>query len=335
MKKIIAALTITLSLFPALASAGDVWKNLKTEQGLPSNEMQFIKRDHLGTVWIGTISGLATFVDGKIVKSPVAGQVWDVCRIDEKQYWVGTGGGAVLVRGDKPETMLANSTVAPIVPFGAKGFLALSKDRRTEKSALVEYNGSAWAPVASLKGKSAVDMIRVADGRVWVSMEGDGVAIFDPAKGSASPTKELPAANVTTITQDAKGNIWCGLWQRGVTVYDGKAWTNHLSDQAIYALSIREDKAGVIWIATDKSGVWKYDGKKWTNDLKDEGPISLLETTSDGKVWISTQSTGGLRYWDGKTWVVSLEGPTPIRCLFESPSKQLIAGAVLDGLYVK
>jgi len=335
LKKPLASLLAALLLTPVLSYAGDTWQHVAKEQGLPSNELQFIKQDQLGTVWIGTLGGLVKFNAGKVEPTPVKGEAWDVTRVNESQYWVGTGNGAVLVSGAKADTSLAGTTVAPIVQFQPKTFLALSKDRRTEVSTLVEFNGENWTPVASLKGRRAVDMIRLNDGKVWVSIEGDGVAVFDPSKGTASPTRELGSQNVTTIMQDASGKVWCGLWQRGVMAYDGKTWTKHLADEGIYALSMRQDKAGNIWVATDKSGVWRYDGKAWVNDLKDEGPVSLLETTSDGKVWVSSQTTGGLRYWDGKTWTVSLEGPTPIRCLFETPSKQLMAGAVLDGLYLK
>ncbi|MCX5660340.1 MAG: hypothetical protein NTW19_11545 [Planctomycetota bacterium] len=323
-----------LALLPSAASAADDWKHVTVAEGLPGNETQFLKNDAAGGYWVGTLAGLGRVVGDKIEKTPVKGEAWDVLRVDATHYWVGTGGGAALVEGEKVTPFMRGGIVTPIVPFHDKTCLSLSKDRGTETSTLMHFDGSDWKPVPALKGKNAVDLIRLADGKVWVSVEGDGLAVFDPAKGLAAPTRHLESQNVTTVAQDSSGRVWCGLWQRGVTVFDGKAWTNHLANQSIYALSIRQDKAGAVWVATDKAGLWRYDGKAWTNDLKDEGPITLIEPTSDGKMWISSQSVGGLRYFDGKAWVVSLAGPTPIRCLLETPDGKLVAGSVLEGLYI-
>lgn len=318
----------------SLAHAADRWIHLTAEQGLPGNEIQFVKPDTRGAVWVGTQAGLARLVGDKFEPTAVKGEVWDVLRLDASRYWVGAARGAILVEGEKVNPPAVAGTVTPILPFGDKGLLALAKDPRTEVNALVAFDGAAWGPVAALKGKHAVDLVRLADGKAWVCVEGNGVWVFDPAKGLAQPTRYLEGQNVTAVAQDAQGRVWCGLWQRGVAVFDGKAWTNHLADQSVYALSIRQDKAGLIWVATDKAGLFRFDGKQWANDLKDESPISLLEPTSDGRVWISTQNVGGLRYWDGKAWVVSLPGPTPVRCLLETSDGRLIAGAVLDGLYI-
>ena len=88
-------------------------------------------------------------------------------------------------------------------------------------------------------------------------------------------------------------------------------------------------------MATSQSGLWCFDGKRWVSHLRDEGGINLLETTSDGRVWISSQAAGGLRYWQAGAWHVSLPGPLPIRCLLETRDKQLWAGGVLSGVYIK
>lgn len=326
--------SMAATLLLCATALADDWKRLGQAEGLPDNQIQFLKNDQPGSYWVGTLGGLGRVVAGKPEKTPVGGEVWDVLRVDAGRYWVGTGGGAAMVEGDKVTPFLKGGIVAPIVPFQDKTFLALSKDRAKETSSLVHFNGSDWSPVPALKGRNTVDMVRLPDGKVWVSIDSDGLTMFDPAKGIGAPTRYLENQNVTTVAQDSSGRVWCGLWQRGVTVFDGKTWTSHLADQSIYALSIRQDKAGLIWVATDKAGVWRYDGKTWTNDLKEEGPVTLLEPTSDGKVWVSSQTVGGLRYWNGKSWTVSLPGPTPIRCLLETPQGDLVAGSVLEGLFV-
>ena len=59
-----------------------------------------------------------------------------------------------------------------------------------------------------------------------------------------------------------------------------------------------------------------------------------MKMTSDKRIWVSTSGRGGLQYWNGTEWKISLEGPMPLRGLVELPKGVLIAGSVLDGLYV-
>ena len=328
-----------LLFLPVLAAApclgAEPWQALTKDNGLPANEVQFIKQDALGTVWIGTRGGLVQYEGSQVQPGGVTGEVWDVVRLSADAYWVGTSSGAVLVRGTQQQTFLEGTTVAPLVPLTRSLILALSKNLATEVSTLVAFRGKDWEPVPLLAKQRATDIERLSDGTVWVSVEGRGVYVLDPKTGLEKAAHHHARQNVTTTFQDSKGRVWCGLWGRGLAVYENAAWSSHLADKEIYPFAIREDRDGTIWVATDQTGLWRYDGKRWTNDLKDEGAVNLLETMPDGRVWISTQATGGLRYWDGKTWQVSLPGPLPIRCLTRTRDGKLLAGSVHDGLHVR
>ena len=179
-----------------------------------------------------------------------------------------------------------------------------------------------------------MDLLRAPDGSVWVAVDGNGVFVVAPQTGPAAATQQLAGLNVTTLRADSKGRVWCGLWGKGVAVWDKGNWTRHLAKEKSVILAIREDTKGQLWVATSANGLWRLTGETWTNDLAAEGSINMLETTTDGRVWISSQSVGGLRYWDGAKWQVALANPLPIRCLLETKTKQLWAGAILDGLYI-
>ena len=331
---IVAALvTAVLALAGSPARAEDAWQNLTTKEGLPADEVQLLKKDVGGTLWVGTAKGLLRLADGKPEKPALGAEAWDVLRLSEKTMWVGTGNGAVMIEGATQTPSLQGRIVGAITELKPGVLLALAKDRRTELNALMVKAEKDWEPVAAGAGKNAQEMVKMKDGSVWVTLEGSGVLVFDPAKGVASPTKHHEGQSVTAIHQDASGAVWCGLWNRGVAGWDGKAWANHLQNKKFFTLAIRKDKAGVVWVATDQAGLFRYDGKAWTNDVADQGPISVLETTSDGRVWISTGQTGGLQVFDGKKWSVSLAGPRPMRGVVET-DKHLVAAGVLDGLFV-
>jgi len=330
---ILALVTVACDFLPIFGAQAASWKTFTEQDGLPSNEIQFVKETPPGTVWVGTLGGLARFDGAKIQPTPVDAGAWDVLP-DGNAALVGTDRGLVRIAGDQAETILGGKLVAPLLRFGKSTVLALAKDRTTEASTLMAGTGNQFEPVELLAEEHAPDMEQTPDGRVWVSVDGRGVYVFNPKVGLDKAAHHLDRQNVTTVYQDAKGRVWCGLWARGLAVYQDKLWNYHLDGEKIYPFAIRQSKDGTIWVATDQAGLWRYDGKEWTNEFREEGAVNLLEVTRDGRVWISTQTTGGLRSFDGNRWQTELRGPLPIRCLLETSNGQILAGGVLDGLHL-
>ena len=317
------------------AAAGEGWKAYTNAEGLPGNEIQFLKQDDAGAIWVGTLQGLGVWRDGKFAVALKDCPAYDVLTQGQGQRWVGTGNGAVLINGEVRKGDLKGSLVAPLVAYDDKTVWAIAKDRGTEQNKLVAWSGGEWQPVDRFKAEKVVDLARTPSGTVWVTIDGDGAYAVDPKQGVASAVKHLKGSNVNPIAEDSKKRTWAGLLKGGVMAFDGKEWTRHLEKEKSAVFSIKEDAAGNIWVATNANGIWRYDGKKWTNDLAEEGAITMLATTSDGKVWISSQMTGGLRYWENGKWTVALAGPLPVRCLLETKDKKVWAGGVLDGVHVQ
>jgi len=333
-------LTLAFAFAAALIVVGEAaandWKLLTADDGLPSNEIQMIHVTDDGVAWIGTLQGLVRIEDGEVSDPVVKGQVYDVLLQDD-QTLVGTNRGVMRLQRGEQTTELKGKLVAPLVEFSPGRPWALQRVGGNEaaNASVVEYVSGGWRPVEALGGRSAVGLQRSDDGRVWVILEGDGVAMFDPKTGVTKFEHLLKGQNVTTMFVDSKGQAWFGLWDAGVTMYDGQAWHDHLREHEIYTNSIRETNNGEIWIATGQVGLFRFDGKQWTNLLRDEGGVNLLETTSDGRLWICTHGEGGLRYRDGDRWVTAIEGPLPMGVMAESPDGTLWVGGVLDGLRVR
>jgi ligand-binding sensor domain-containing protein len=347
---------LLIACVAASAAAESKWTKLTTEQGLPSDEIQFIKADD-GRVWIGTLRGLV-YYDGKLSPVLVPGQVWDVLPLDAKTQLVGTDRGATVINaarlaeqlrqiGDdekkkkqaiKHEYEAGGTRISPLVKVDDDRIWSVQRAGGFDagQTKLIERVDGKWRAVKALADRGAVDIDKGPDGRLYVTLDGDGVAIFNPKQGFDEFKHVLDGQNVTAMTVDKQGNAWFGLWGAGVSMLQGERWTDHLRDQEAYIFAIREDRKGNIWVATDQGGLWRYDGKQWVNDLKEEGGVNLLEVTRDGRVWISTQSVGGLRYYDPKNqkWVTAIPGPLPIRSLTETDKYGLWAGGVLDGVHI-
>lgn len=331
-RKFALALVATVLVLPALAQAGDAWRHMTREQGLPSDEIQFIKSEN-GTIWVGTLGGLARIENGKPVTVRHEGEYWDILDVGRDAWCVGTAGGVLFMRDGKATASLAGNTVAPLLRRG-QTIWALAKNRSTERNAVVVWDGRAWAPVESLKDRMPVDLFQTRDAAIWVALDGDGVLVVPPGDPVKPGPHHLQGYNISAMCEDMKGRVWCGTRNRGIFVLADGAWTRHLEKEKSIILGVREDARGRIWATTNDHGLWRFEAGKWVNDLAGEGAINMLEPTSDGRVWISSQTTGGLRYWRDGRWQVSLESPLPIRCLVEIKGKGIWAGGVLDGVYV-
>lgn len=316
------------------AGAAENWTSITVKDGLPGNEIQFLKEDRTGKIWIGTDSGLARWEEGALSVLLDEGRAWDVLARGPKNYWVGTGNGVLRIKGDSQERQLAGNTVSPILRYRKDVIWALAKSRRTEQNFVVEHTSEGWGKLGAFKDKKIADLYRTSDGKLWVAEDGDGVHEVNPKAGPQKAAHHLRGLNVTALMQDSKGRTWCGLWNRGVRVLEDDRWESHLTGEETYVLAIDEDCNGTVWVATSSDGLWAFDGDSWKQHKAEAGPINLLSTTSDGRVWISTQSKGGLEYWDGDAWQVSLPGPLPIRCVMEADNAWIWAGGILDGIHL-
>ncbi len=346
MKRIILAL-VTCMLLATVSSAAEEWKNITKKDGLPSDKINFIRQDEEGNVWIGTRKGLALYTDGKIKVRLKGHKIWDMKQIKTGEYWVGINHGLVLMKKDKVVwkgekkkgkrkgniAFFSGYTPVPIVHYAGDKYWALGKKGKSQNNAIGQGTPEGWKPLPFFDKKAMVDLYRDSDGTIWAAEDGNGVFEIHPDKELGEAPHHLQGFNVTDMAEDSDGYMWCGVWDRGVRVYQEGQWESHLTQEDTYVFNISEDAQGHIWVATSSSGLWEYDGAEWENHLEDE-QINMLATTPDGRVWVSTQRKGGLRYWNGEKWQYALNNRLPFRCVYQTEDGRIWAGAVLGGVFV-
>jgi ligand-binding sensor domain-containing protein len=135
---------------------------------------------------------------------------------------------------------------------------------------------------------------------------------------------------VVSILQDKIGNFWFVTLHHGVYRYDGKSFTNFLSNEVL--LCIAEDKNGNILVGSWRhGGVYRYDGKSFTkfNGFSDDMIFCMLEDKA-GNIWVGTRDHGVDRY-DGKsiTNFSEKEGLTNsnVSCIFEDTKGNMWFGS--------
>ncbi|MBF0244373.1 MAG: hypothetical protein HQL31_03775 [Planctomycetes bacterium] len=340
---ILSVLTLVLAVEGINAGS---WQNVtqESEPGLAGNEIQFIQSgQEKGELWVGTLTGISRVRGGKFAVltdakgKPLDYKTWMVLEFGPDKYWIGHDMGVSMWDGKNEATALNDFRLAMMFKVQEDTVWALAQNRNSEKKVLYIYHAGTWEPIKETASKQVVDLFQDKSGKFWISLDGDGVLEVDPIAGFDKAVHHLRGLNVTAIAEFQAGRIWCGLWSRGIRVWDGVSWREHLSKEKKSAiLNMVQDQQGNMWVATNDNGIWRkpYNEDVWTNDLSDKGGITMLASTRDGRVWVSSQAEGGLYYWDKTKWVASLENQLPIRCMLETSGGQLWAGGIMDGLYL-
>ncbi len=333
------------------AVAADPWKSiaLAADPALLSDEIQLVRPGRDGSVFIGTLAGVARLQGDTLTKvleatggGPQAQppKVWSIHEQADGTLWVGHDRGVVRLAGGQRQDFLSGLQVAPIIEVKPGRLWAIGKT--AGGAGLHEWDGGAWKPVPGTERYRIEDMTATSSGRVWVIVEGNGVLEVDPEAGFAKATHHLQGITVTTVQElagrdGAPPQVWAGTWSRGVAVWDGKEWTRQLESlKQSSVLQLARDTSGVTWVGTSASGLFRSDPELagWQQEFADEGAINLLVADRQGNVWISGQQTGGLRRHGPEGWSVSLDNPLPIQCLAEASDGRIVAGGALDGLHV-
>lgn len=121
---------------------------------------------------------------------------------------------------------------------------------------------------------------------------------------------------VMSIKEDKHGDLWVGTNGAGVYRYDGRNFSQFLSnigmvyEDGLYhniVLCIIEDKEQNLWFSSlSHGGVSRYDGKNFTHfveELSDDF-VRVVHCDKKGNIWVGTHGNhaGGLDLFDGQKW---------------------------------
>ncbi len=168
------------------------------------------------------------------------------------------------------------------------------------------------------------------NGCLYIGCDGQGLHIYNPKTGitEANPlfSREInfSKSKVTSIIEDATGNLWISMMQKGVFMqpqgqndfgYMGFRMgpLNVIGENSV--TSICEDQGNTVWIGTDKDGLYKFD--IGTGLMKGHflGQATVLALCKDklGRTWVGTY-TDGTGYLDasGSYHSVDLKQNSPV-----------------------
>ncbi len=245
-------------------------------------------QDSKGSLWFGTLEkGVAKYDGNKLIYLTVndglpSNRIVSIIEDDSSNLWFGTGAG--------------------LSKFDGKSFTNFS-----------EKDGLCSDRVSNLFIDSR--------GTFWIGTWG-GVCTFD---GSKFEIFNIPYPHIetqinkdtkdwiTSITEDAAGNIWFGRDGYGACKFNGKAFVHLTTKEGLNSINVQSivpDNKGNIWIGTrvsekdnadaknrfGRGGLNKYDGKMFKHFPEREGlsenDVYTIYRDQSNDLWFGTTSNG-------------------------------------------
>lgn len=302
---IILLIWIGTSLVSAFAQT-PYFRSHPFDKSLGKIQPTVLFQDKIGKQWMGTRQGLF-FSDGlNYVPQPLNDSLsHHVTAISEvaQKLWVGFNDGQIrwLENGEfqdfQPEEGVPEVAITGIIQNKNQVWIA------TYGEGVYVWNGKRLYNFNiddGLLGDEVYSMAKDSLGRVWVGTD-NGVSIckFENAQKSIENLTEadgLPDMIVKKIIADKAGNMWLGMFEKGVCRFDVAKkkfdfFIEKWSWGAVNSLTLFEGKE--LWIGTQRNGLVRLNLQNHQiENLENWKDIKILDSQKDieGNLWIASQN---------------------------------------------
>lgn len=263
--------------------------NAKDSNTISHNDVVSLFCDSRKTVWAGTYSGLNRYNEEKDVFERItlnSGVVNINCIYEDKKgtLWIGSSNGLYAFADRQPNNL-------KIFKSGKINSIAGNNVR----AVFEDHNGHLW--VGSNNGLTR--MISQKDGYRFENFT------HDP-----SNPRSLSAVHVTTITEDAKQQLWIGTQNSGINLFDpttgsftrfGKTGNNTSGLINNNIRIITSTRNGLLWVGTQEGlsiidpvtkNIQSYQNDPGNKKSLSQNSIYSLYEDANGSVWIGTYFGG-------------------------------------------
>ena len=182
------------------------------------------------------------------------------------------------------------------------GLYIYNKDEKK----FISYSPSASLPIKKL--------FLDKNNKILIGTDGMGLHVYDPREKKITSANfnvsnfDFSMSKVHSIIEDKSGNLWMGLYQKGILLLPPKENNfNYLGYQSMSnnvigsscVLAVYKDKKGILWVGTDGDGLYgiSSDNKMeyhYTVDKKGHKRLTVMCVFEDsnGNLWIGTYMDG-------------------------------------------
>ncbi|MCU0662295.1 MAG: methyl-accepting chemotaxis protein [Myxococcota bacterium] len=275
---------------------------------LPDPRITCMTHDVQGRLWLGTPSGLAQLVGGKV--APVTGkdapsQINALLVLPSGGVLVGAEDGIYLYEEgafiNLSKTGGAPATAARSLCLGAAGAAWIGTDAGLFGYANLQFSERALGDLGSLRINTVIED---RDGGVWIGTESHGVHVLRGEALSSYPESDARGKlQIAALLEDREHNLWVGTHNEGLKILRDGTVTVFSQEEGLptrMTLALVDDMSGGIWVGSP-SGLSRIspDGAvsvfTKADGLPSDFVISLTRAAS-GELWVGTRNSGLARF---------------------------------------
>jgi len=285
--------------FSALGQDSYHFEQITVKDGLLSNRVRVIHRDHIGYLWIGTNEGLhkydgehmRSYIFGKDEENGLKGNLTNFIFEDSLlNLWVGTNAGLALYDRSKdkfiqaPEAALNKGFFSfclhsDCIVFGDEQGLHLYYPKTGSIEKVITSGEGPWG-----------DYFKVAslDDHTLILASRAGLWRYNVDSQKATLIENFKIQGAISLMIDKNGVIWVGNTQEGIKrfnqhgIVQERLGIQEVIDPQVHFVQDVVEREGKIWISTDGSGIFIYDPT--TNGVQNirhqQGVTNSLATNS-------------------------------------------------------
>jgi signal transduction histidine kinase/ligand-binding sensor domain-containing protein len=305
-----------VTLASALAPDGSIWygsasglhhardgqlRTFTREDGLPAQDINALRFDEAGNLWIGTGKGLAVVRPGGRIEAVAAfprDSVWSIDTDGEGGLWVASfGTGLARLRGSQ----LTTFGVAQGLPTTNARTVYRARDGSVyvalTGSGVYVWRGQGFVPLLSSPVRAPLDVWTILedrDGLIWLAAAADGVMRWDGHRFEVLTEAGRPLdAYALTLIEDSAGNLWAGSRTGLYRVRDDKVIVSGIAEGLPSSMigPVMEYSPGLFLVGTRNQGAlwWRGPGTKAVPVKGMEScKLIVIHRSRDGSIWFGT-----------------------------------------------
>ncbi len=316
MKRFILLLLIPLFfLLPQLLRGQQFnFQNYSVGEGLAQSQVHAMIEDQLGYIWLGTKGGGVCRYDGKKFEQfstsngLVNNYVEALFEDKDGNIWIGTQKGFSKFDGQQFYNYhLPENDFITAIAQEPLGKLWIGTPQGT-----FQFDGEAFTDFTLPSSRVNCFFYDHRD-NLWIGTEKSGAYQLRDEKliKNFKLADGLSSNNIRSILSDEKGDLYFGIFDGGVNVYNGSYFSYFRTIEGLSSnlvIDMFQDEEGLIWIASQDNGITIWNPADTTFSYLDESDglannhVRNIVKDHWGNMWFGT-SGGGVSKYSGQQFI--------------------------------
>lgn len=311
-----------------------IFRDLKSEESLPSNYTTDLLGDGKGNIFVATLGGGVSLFNqhGDFLRhlhTEIGGEevfeVRDLEKSFDETIFAATDDGVVAIHGPRKGEEILRGEAVRRVQETSDGSLWVS----TYSNGVFRITSDGGSETHFTRSAGNLDSLAVnmifedSRGNLWLGSEDQGLFQLNKSIDQFEPSLDLSANDIPVIHETPDGRLWFGSWNHGLYAHDPiTKMTNNfapiqgnidsISSKTI--ISLAQDDFGGLWVGTYDAGVNRIrvvaDSFKSYFPDRDgligppSGTVWSLEEDANERLWIGTKNGLSIRESDGSFYAV-------------------------------